>query len=112
MSARARPDSEPKVQLGTNAAGPTGERALAVLQETGSVDLLLTDIVMPGMSGRELANAIQKLRPDLPILYMTGYSRNAILHKGRLEGGVEFLQKPVLQSELAARVHALLDRNK
>jgi CheY-like chemotaxis protein len=73
------------------------------------VDLLLTDIVMPGLNGRELGRRAQELRPGLPVLYMTGYSRNAIVHQGRLEEGVEFLQKPVGQAQLAGRIRTLLD---
>jgi CheY-like chemotaxis protein len=81
-----------------------------VLQNEKRIDLLLTDIVMPGINGRELARRAQEIRPDLPVLYMTGYSRNAVVHQGRLDEGVELLQKPVSQAELAARVRKLLDK--
>jgi PAS domain S-box-containing protein len=80
-----------------------------LLQDDKRVDLLLTDIVMPGLNGRELGRRAQMLRPNLPVLYMTGYSRNAIIHQGRLEEGVEFLQKPVTQAQLAGRIRTLLD---
>ena len=50
------------------------------------------------------------LRPDLPVLYLTGYSRNAVVHHGRLDEGVELLQKPVTQAQLAARIRAMLDK--
>jgi PAS domain S-box-containing protein len=80
-----------------------------LLQDNKRVDLLLTDIVMPGLNGRELGRRAQELRPGLPVLYMTGYSRNAIVHQGRLEEGVEFLQKPVGQAQLAGRIRTLLD---
>jgi CheY-like chemotaxis protein len=73
------------------------------------VDLLLTDIVMPGANGRELAKTAQELRPSLRVLYMTGYSRNAVVHHGRLDKGVELLQKPISQLDLAARVRDVLD---
>lgn len=86
--------------------------ALSVLKRTRRVDLLLTDIVMPGQNGRELAKAARELRPDLPVLYMTGYSRNALIHHGRLDEGVDLLQKPVSQVALAARVRDVLDRNR
>jgi PAS domain S-box-containing protein len=87
--------------------------ALPILQETRQrVDLLLTDVVMPGRNGRELGNEAQRLRPGLPILYMTGYSRNAVVHHGRLDEGVEVLQKPIGQQVLATRVRDLLDRAK
>jgi PAS domain S-box-containing protein len=76
------------------------------------VDLLLTDIIMPGMTGRELGKKAQEVRPALQVLYMTGYSRNAVVHQGRLDEGVDLLQKPVSQGELANRVRAILDRAK
>lgn len=81
-----------------------------LLQDDRRFDLLLTDIVMPGINGRELARRALEIRPALPVLYMTGYSRNAIVHHGRLDPGVELIQKPVSQAVLAARVRALLDR--
>ena len=73
------------------------------------IDLLLTDVVMPVTNGRELAQHAQQLRPDLKVLYMSGYSRNAVIHGGRLDEGVELLQKPVSQAELANRIRDLLD---
>lgn len=90
---------------------PNGAAALKILQSERHIDLLLTDVVMPGMSGRDLAGRAQTLRPNIRILYMTGYSRNAVVHQGRLDEGVELLQKPVSQSALARRVRDLLDRN-
>jgi CheY-like chemotaxis protein len=87
--------------------------ALPILQEPGHrIDLLLTDVVMPGRNGRELGREAQTVRPGLKILYMTGYSRNAVVHHGRLDQGVEVLQKPIGQQLLAARVRELLDRRK
>jgi CheY-like chemotaxis protein len=92
-------------------AVPNAQSALTVLlQPERRVDLLLTDIVMPGINGRELGRRAQEMRPKLPILYMTGYSRNAVVHHGRLDEGVELLQKPVSQAELASRVRELLDK--
>jgi len=85
--------------------------ALTVLeQDKTRIDLLLTDVVMPGMNGRELGQRAKKIRPTLQVLYMTGYSRNAVMHHGRLEEGVELLQKPITQNQLAARVRDVLDR--
>jgi PAS domain S-box-containing protein len=85
--------------------------ALAVLADPGRrIDLLLTDIVMPEMNGRELARQAQSSRPSLKVLYMTGYSRNAVVHQGRLDKDVDFLQKPVSQGQLATRVRLALDR--
>lgn len=89
----------------------TAQAALTVLlQEDRRVDLMLTDIVMPGINGRELGRRAHTMRPELPILYMTGYSRNAVVHHGRLDEGVELLQKPVSQAQLASQVRRLLDR--
>jgi PAS domain S-box-containing protein len=92
-------------------SAPTGQAALTTLiQDEKRVDLLLTDVVMPGMNGRELARKAQALRPGLPVLYMSGYSRNAIVHHGRLDGGVDVVQKPLTQSQLATRIRAALDK--
>jgi PAS domain S-box-containing protein len=94
-------------------AVPDAAAALFVLQEAHRrVDLLLTDVVMPGRNGRELGREAQSLRPGLPVLYMTGYSRNAVVHHGRLDEGVEVLQKPIGQHALASRVRDILDRTK
>ena len=84
-----------------------GDAALNVLATT-PVDLLLTDIVMPGMNGRTLADEAQRRRPGLKVLYMTGYSRDAIVHQGRLDRGVSLIQKPFTQSDLAERVRSIL----
>jgi PAS domain S-box-containing protein len=73
-------------------------------------DLMLTDVVMPGMNGRQLGAAAAKLRPNLKIIYMTGYPRNAVTHQGRLEEGLEVLQKPITQSLLASRLRDSLDK--
>ena len=86
------------------------QAALSVLARRDDIDLLLTDIVMPGSNGRELAEIAQKLHPSLKVLYMTGYSRNAVVHQGRLEEGLDVLQKPVSQSLLASRIRELLDQ--
>ena len=65
---------------------------------------------MPGMNGRQLAEAALAAMPKLKVLYMTGYSRNAIVHQGRLDPGVSMLQKPLTQAMLAAKIRDLLDR--
>jgi len=88
-----------------------GEAALAMLDDGGQkIDLLLTDVVMPGMNGRQLADAATARRPHLRVLYMTGYSRNAIVHQGRLDPGVSLIQKPVSEHGLATRVRSMLDQ--
>ena len=85
------------------------ESALRLLDENPSVHLLLTDVVMPGMNGRKLAEEARLRRPDLKILYMTGYSRNATMHQGRLDIGVDLLQKPISSDQLASAVRKMLD---
>src|SRR6185437_20130 len=74
------------------------------------VDLMLSDIVMPGQNGKQLGDEALKLRPGLRILYMTGYSRNAVVHQGRLDPGVDLIQKPISQADLAARIRRALDK--
>ena len=88
--------------------GPT---ALAALDaETGSIDLLFTDVVLPrGMTGAVLAAEAQAKRPVLKVLFTTGYARNAIVHHGRLDAGVQLLTKPFTYTDLAAKVRDMLD---
>ena len=84
--------------------------ALGILEQRDMrVDLLLTDVVMPGMNGRELANRARQLRPGLKVLFMSGYSRNAVVHQGRVDRGVHLIQKPVSLNDLAARIRDVLD---
>jgi PAS domain S-box-containing protein len=78
-------------------------------QKNTRIDLLLSDVVLPGMNGRELMTEARKQRPDLKVLFMTGYSRNAIVHQGRLDAGIEMIQKTMSQRELAGRIRDLLD---
>jgi len=87
-----------------------GPEAMRFLEIEPAIDLLFTDVVMPkGMSGRQLADLALKLRPELPVLFTTGYSRNAIVHQGRLDANVHLLGKPYTQRELAQKIHAILD---
>jgi signal transduction histidine kinase/ActR/RegA family two-component response regulator len=86
-----------------------GTQALAVLQIQPRVDLLFTDIVMPGMTGRQLADAARETRPELKVLFTTGYTRNAVVHNGVLDPGVAFLSKPFAIDQLAAKVRQVLD---
>ncbi|MDF2094356.1 hybrid sensor histidine kinase/response regulator [Aquibaculum arenosum] len=90
-------------------SAPNGETALALLRETDSFDLLLTDVIMPGgMNGRQLAAAALELYPQLPVLFTSGYTENAIVHGGRLDPGIHLLQKPYRRQELARKVHEVL----
>lgn len=84
--------------------------ALNVLDGDGPIDLLLSDVILPGPNGRELARAALLKRPDLKVLFMTGYSRNAIVHQGRLDEGVQLIQKPLTQASLAAKIRDVLDK--
>jgi len=87
-----------------------GHSALQVLDKN-HVDLLFTDVVMPdGMNGRQLADKAIRRRPQLKVLFTTGYTRNAIVHHGRLDAGVEMIGKPFSFVELSAKVRAILDR--
>ena len=86
-----------------------GPSALHVL-ENKRIDLLFTDVVMPGgMNGRQLADEAVRRRPQLKVLFTTGYTRNAIVHHGRLDPGVQMIGKPFSFSELGAKVRVLLD---
>jgi CheY-like chemotaxis protein len=88
-----------------------GSQALALFDtDPLRVDLLLTDIVMPGMNGRQLADELRRRQPELKVLFMTGYSRDAVVHQGRLDSGVSLLQKPLNQSTLAAKIRDSLDQ--
>jgi two-component system, NtrC family, sensor kinase len=83
--------------------------ALQILQRRNTVNLLLTDVIMPGKNGRKLAEEARTLNPSVKVLYMTGYSRNAIVHQGRLDPEVELIQKPLTSEQLAAAVRKVLD---
>jgi CheY-like chemotaxis protein len=90
------------------AAQPEAALALAARQ-AGAIDLLLTDVVMPGMSGRELAHRLRPTRPALRVLYMSGYTANVIAHHGVLDADIAFLPKPFTRDELARKVREVLD---
>lgn len=75
------------------------------------IDLLIADIVMPGMTGRQLADAARGVRPDLKLLYTTGYTRNAMVHNGIVDYDVAFLPKPFSVPALARKVRDVLDSN-
>ena len=90
------------------AGGPEAIRAAA--DQQGSIALLVTDVVMPKMSGRELAFQLAPKRPEMKVLYMSGHHRDAIRHHGVLNDGEAFLQKPFRLPDLAAKVRAALDQ--
>ncbi len=87
-----------------------GERGLQIAREhAGPIHLLLTDVVMPGLSGPSLVASLAKLRPGIPVLYMSGYTESAAVRIGVLEAGMALLQKPFGPTELARRVRQSLD---
>lgn len=85
-----------------------GKEALQHLQLQPRVDVMFTDIVMPDMTGRELVDQARKSRPDLKVLYTTGYTRNAVVHNGVLDRDVAFLPKPFTLEQLAAKIRDVL----
>jgi CheY-like chemotaxis protein len=85
-------------------------QGIEVFARARRVDLLFTDVVLPGgVNGRELATRLRERNPALPVLYTTGYTRNAIVHQGRLDADVELLNKPYTQQDLARKLRAMLD---
>ena len=85
----------------------SGQDALLKLARHPLVSVMLTDVVMPNMNGRRLAEAALKTRPDLRVLYMTGYTRNAIVHNGMLDSGTRLLSKPFTVDELGRELRAM-----
>ena len=94
-------------------AAPDAGSALHLLEATSArIDLLLTDVVLPGLNGRQLAEEIKKRQPAAKVLFMTGYSRDAIVHQGRLDPGVDLIQKPLTRLALSSKIRDLLDAPK
>jgi two-component system cell cycle sensor histidine kinase/response regulator CckA len=85
-----------------------GAEALELAQHEPNIHVLLTDVVMPGMSGRELGEKLKIMRPEVKVLYMSGYTDNVIIHHGILKPGVSFLQKPFTQDTLARKMREVL----
>jgi len=83
--------------------------ALRLLDAEKKFDLLLTDVVLPGKNGRELADEVQRRRPSVKVIFMTGYSRNAIVHQGRLDRGAELISKPLIEGIVARKIRQVFD---
>lgn len=89
---------------------PNGPAALAILDREKHTSLLLTDVMMPGgLNGRELADEVLQRRPGLKILFTTGYTRDVIVHDGRLDPVVQMISKPFSFDDLALKIRAVLD---
>ena len=93
------------------AAATPGEAMRLAREHKGQIDLLVTDVVMPGMNGRDLAKTLLSLYPRLKRLFMSGYTANVIAHRGVLDEGVYFIQKPFSIDELSTKVRESLDGN-
>jgi two-component system NtrC family sensor kinase len=86
--------------------------ALRLLEADRPFDLMLTDVVLPGISGRALAEEVFRRRPGAKVIFMTGYSRNAIVHQGRLDRGTELISKPLTEAAVARKIRQVLDARK
>ncbi|RPH49463.1 MAG: PAS domain S-box protein [Desulfobacteraceae bacterium] len=91
-------------------AGSPNEAVQLAVKYTGEIHLLMTDVVMPEMSGRDLQKRLNALRPDTKCLFMSGYTANVIAHRGILDEGVNFLQKPFIMNDMAFKVREALDK--
>jgi len=87
----------------------SGAAALDVVRGGKNVDLVVTDVVMPGMSGPELGSRLAEIAPDLPVLYVSGYTDDAVIDEGILKPGTSFLSKPFDNEVLGEKVRELLD---
>lgn len=92
-------------------AGTPGEALRLTEDHNDRIDLLITDVVMPGMNGRDLAEKLQSLYPNLKCLFMSGYTANVIAHRGVLDEGMNFIQKPVSKMDLAVKVREVLENS-
>ena len=86
-----------------------GRQALELLSQQGPVDVVLTDLAMPELGGRELAQQVSRIRPGLPVVFMSGYADDDLTRRGLLEAGVPFLEKPFSPLALVRMVQDVLD---
>jgi YesN/AraC family two-component response regulator len=88
----------------------TADEAINLARLHGDeINLLMTDVIMPEINGRELAKSILTILPNLRRLFMSGYTANVIAHRGVLDRGVNFIQKPFLKADLAMKIREVLD---
>lgn len=101
-------------RLGYNvlSAATPGEALRLAKEFSGNIDILITDVVMPEMNGRDLARDLMRLYPGLKRLFMSGYTANVIAHQGVLDNGVNFIQKPFSVQDLAAKIREILEQDK
>jgi CheY-like chemotaxis protein len=92
-------------------AADNAESARALLTQDIQIDIMLTDVVMPGANGKQLVDDVRGVRPDVTVLFMTGYSRNAIVHNGVLDPGVRLITKPFTVDELSRELRAAIVAN-
>ncbi|WP_342394740.1 PAS domain S-box protein [Sinorhizobium garamanticum] len=91
-------------------AAGNGQEASDILREVSDIDLLFTDVIMPGgLNGGQLAEEARRIRPEIPILFTSGYTEDFITHQGGLDPGLHFLKKPYRPRELAAKIRLILD---
>jgi two-component system cell cycle sensor histidine kinase/response regulator CckA len=88
---------------------PNGNLALSMAQRGSRIDLLLTDVVMPEMSGRQLADGFMKIKPGAKVIFMSGYTDDAIIRHGVLRPGTAYLQKPFSAEALGRKIRDVLD---
>jgi len=86
----------------------TAAEAMSIIEAGREFDLLFTDVIMPGINGRKLAEEISRVRPGLRVLFTSGYTENAIVHHGRLDAGVLLLAKPYRKSDMAIMIRKAL----
>lgn len=86
------------------------KEAISIIQESSNdIPLVITDVVMPEMNGRELVDQLKRIKPEIKHLFMSGYTANIIAHQGVLDEGVNFIQKPFTLRNMAIKIREVLD---
>lgn len=92
-------------------AAKSGVEAIEICRtHAGNIDLMLTDVVMPHMNGKKVAEGVTSFRPEIKVLYMSGYTDDAIVHHGVLEAGTNFIEKPFTTTALISKVRETLSK--